>query len=97
MDTNVNMKPEKMQQAHEKAKRELQEKLSKMSPEERAAAQARAQQAMQDDAVAMQQLIDDAAKVAAGAAPATKPKFCGNCGAPAGNGQFCAYCGSPLN
>ena len=98
MDT-MNMTPEEMQQALEKAQRELQEKLSKMSPEERAAAQAKAQQAIQDDAVKMQKLLDDAAKVAAGATPAaaTKPKFCGNCGAPAGSGNFCEFCGSPLS
>ena len=30
--------------------------------------------------------------------PATRPKFCPNCGAPvpAGNGKFCSECGHPL-
>ncbi|MBR2590898.1 MAG: hypothetical protein IKE65_08240 [Clostridia bacterium] len=95
---NLNMTQEQMQKEIERMQREIQEQLEKMTPEERAQAQARAQQAIQDDAVKMQKLLDEGAKIAAGITPAAtkKPKFCGNCGAPAGSGKFCEFCGSPL-
>ena len=97
MDTNVNMTPEEMQQALEKAKRELQATLDKMTPEERAQAEMNAQKAIAEDHASMQALLDEAAKAAGGEIAQPRPKFCGNCGAPAGSGMFCSYCGSPLN
>lgn len=89
---------EELQKLIEKMEREKQAMLEKMTPEERQAAELKAQKAIEEDNAAMQKLIADAAAVAAGTAPgqAQAPKFCSACGAPAGGGKFCAYCGSPL-
>ena len=90
--------PEEMQELLEKAQRDLQEALAKLTPEERAQAELKAQKMIEDDAAAMQELLDSGARIAAGIpskGPAA-PKFCPNCGAPAGGGKFCGYCGNPL-
>ena len=89
---------EELKRMLEKAERELQEKLAKMSPEERAAAELKAKQLIEKDAADMRKLMEDAAAVAAGVQPKeTKaPEFCPNCGAPVEGGKFCAYGGSPL-
>ena len=95
----MGMTQEEVQKEIERMQKELQECLEKMTPEERAAAEAKAQQAIREDDAALQKLIEDATKVAAdvSSGAATKPKFCGNCGAPAGTGNFCEFCGSPLS
>ncbi len=91
---------EELERLLEKAKRDQQEILAKMTPAEREAAELRAQKLIEEDAARRQKLIEDAAAIAAGAVPAPQepkaPKFCSNCGAPAGGGKFCTYCGSPL-
>lgn len=79
----------------EKAQKEAQAALDKMTPEQRAQAEERARQAIAEDAASMRKLIDDAAKIA-GTAVTDAPAFCPNCGAKAGGGNFCEYCGSPL-
>ena len=90
--------PEEMQKLIEKAQQEVQAALAKMTPEERAQAESRAQKLMEEDRASMQRLMDEAAKVAAGDIPKAKaaPKFCTNCGAPVSGGKFCTSCGSPL-
>ena len=88
--------PEELEQMLEKAKRDWQEQLDKMTPEERAQAESRAQAALEADQAAMQKLLADVAALTGGAAPKTQPKFCGHCGAPAGSGTLCEYCGLPL-
>lgn len=96
MDTNMNYTPEELQAMIEKAKKEMQERLAQMTPEERKEANARAKAAIEADKAEMQKLIYDADKVAAGNIPTQKPKFCPNCGAPAGEGKFCSFCGGAL-
>lgn len=86
---------EEMEQMIEKAKRDLQETLAKMTPEERAQAEIRAKKMIEEDEAARQKLMDEVAAVT-GSAPKNAPKFCGHCGAPAEGGKFCAYCGMPL-
>ncbi len=93
---NMNPTPEEMQELIEKAKRDLEETLNKMTPEERKQAEIKAQRAIADDKAKMDKMIAEAQAVAAQSAPKTAPKFCGNCGAPANGGKFCQYCGSPL-
>ena len=90
---------EELQKLIEKAQRDLEEQLAKMTPEERAAADRKAQKLIEEDRAAKQALIDEAAKVAAGDLSGAKPrpKFCTNCGAPVSGGKFCMNCGSPLN
>ena len=94
----MGMTQEEVQKEIERMQRELQERLEQMTPEERAAAQAKAQQAMREDDAALQKLMEEGNKVAADVAhgATAKPKFCGNCGAPAGAGNFCEFCGNPL-
>ncbi len=97
MENSAMPSPEEMQKLLEKAQRELEETLAKMTPEERAAAERRAQTVIDADRAEMQRMTDAAAKLAAGELP-EKPaaKFCTNCGAPAEGGKFCTHCGSPL-
>lgn len=96
MDNNSMPSREELEQMLEKAKRELQEKLDRMTPEERAQAEIRAKKMIEEDEAARQKLLDEAAAIAGGAAPKKAPNFCGHCGAPADGGKFCAYCGMPL-
>ena len=98
MGNNLDMSPEELQQALEEAKRKLQETLDQMTPEEREQAEKKAQQLIAEDQKQMQDLISQAAAVAAGDIPAAKPapKFCTNCGAPVSGGKFCTSCGHPL-
>ena len=89
--------PEEMQKLLEKAKKDLQAALAKMTPEERKQAALNARKLIQEDKIAKQKLIDEAAAVFGSPAPETpKQKFCTNCGAPVTAGKFCEYCGSPL-
>ena len=90
------VRPEEMEKLLEKAKKELEEKLAQMTPEERAQAERKAQQRIQEDQAATQKLLDDAAGLLSASAPKAAPRFCGCCGAPAGGGKFCEYCGMPL-
>ena len=95
MDNGTEISREELEALLEKAKAELQATLDKMTPEEREAAEARAQKAIEEDRAETQRLIDSAAKLTSAPSPAS-PKFCSNCGAKAGGGNFCEYCGSPL-
>ena len=96
MENVPNYTPEELNRLLEKAQREAQAALDRLSPEERAQAERRVKEMIEADAKERQKLIDEAAAVAAGAQPAKAPRFCASCGAPAGSGKFCAYCGSPL-
>ena len=98
MDNNMNYSQADLQKLLEKAQRELQEKLDKMTPEERAAAEAKAKKLIEDDEADRKALLESAAAVAAGHIPKEKviPKFCPNCGAKTEGGKFCSYCGNPL-
>ena len=91
----VDMSREEMEAALEKAKRAWQETLAKMTPEEREQAMRKAQQAVEADRAAQEQLLAEAAAVAAGVMPQKKPNFCTHCGAEVNPGKFCAYCGMP--
>ena len=90
-----NLSQEEMEALVEKAKRELQAQLDRMTPQEREAAQRKAQQMIEEDQAATQKLLDDAAALLAGTAPKEKPKFCTHCGAAVNAGKFCEYCGMP--
>lgn len=86
---------EEMQKMIEKAQKDLEEALSKMTPEERAAAEARAQKLIEEDKIKTQQIIDEAKAVMA-QTEKPAPKFCPNCGAAVDGGNFCSFCGSKL-
>lgn len=96
MDHNTEINREELEKALEKAKKDLQEQLAKMTPEERREAAARAKEAIKADEAKTQRIIDEARKLMEGSAPTDSPKFCPNCGAPAGEGNFCAFCGGSL-
>ncbi len=96
MDNHTLPTPEELEKLLEKAKRELQEKLDAMTPEERAKAEAKAQKLIEEDKASMQGLIDSAAEVLNNTEPKRLPKFCSNCGAPVSGGKFCTNCGSRL-
>lgn len=57
------MTPEESARALEEAKRKAQEMLDKMTPEERAQAEKKAREAIEENRIAMQKLIDEAASV----------------------------------
>lgn len=92
---NMNISQEEMQKMIEKAQKDLEETLAKMTPEERAAAEARAQKLIEEDAIKMQQIIDEA-KAVMSQTEKEAPKFCPNCGAKTDGGNFCSFCGSKL-
>ena len=98
MENNLNLSPEELEKMLEKAKKEAQAMLDKMTPEERERAEIEAKKLVEEDKASMQKLIDDAAKIAAESSHKAKemPKFCMNCGAPVSGGKFCTHCGSPL-
>ena len=87
---------EEMEALLEKAKKDLQATLDKMTPEEREQAEIKAKKMTEEDRIANQKLLDDAAAILARSSQKQAPKFCGNCGAPASGGKFCTCCGSPL-
>ena len=98
MDKKTEFTPEELQAMIEKAQREWQEKLAKMTPEEREQAEMRAKKIVEEDEAKRQALIEEAKRVAVGdytKKPET-PKFCPNCGAPVAGGKFCPNCGKPL-
>ena len=96
MNSNLNMSPEELEKALEKAKKDMQAMLDRMTPEERRQAERKAQKLIEEDQASMQRLLDDAAGIAGRPNGKRIPGFCVNCGAPAGGGKFCEYCGSPL-
>ena len=97
METMKTPTPEEMRALIEKAQKDLDEALAKMTPAERAAAEQRAQEMIAKDRQHMDALIAQAAALCGGTPKAeARPKFCRNCGAPAGGGKFCTNCGSPL-
>lgn len=91
-----NPTPEEMQKLVEKAQRDLEEALAKLTPEEREEAERKAKKMIEEDAAKKQALLEQAAPIATGDVPKRKPKFCTNCGAPVVGGKFCTNCGSPL-
>ncbi len=95
MDNTSMPSREEMEKLIEKAKRDLEETLAKMTPEEREQAEMRAKKMIAEDEAARQKLLDDAAALI-GFTPKQTPKFCEHCGAPAEGGKFCEYCGSAL-
>jgi vacuolar-type H+-ATPase subunit H len=96
MENGIELSPEELALALEKAKREAQALLDKMTPEEREQARIKAEKLIEEDNASMQKLIDDAKRVASEFSEKKAPSFCTGCGAPAGKGNFCEYCGQPL-
>ena len=98
MENPVSMSREDLEKALEKAQREWQETLERMTPEERAQAEERARKLVEADQAAIEQQLEQARSILGGPAPAAPKwtKFCTNCGAPASGGKFCTNCGHPL-
>ena len=89
---------EELEKLIEKAERDKQAMLEKMTPEEREAAEQRAKKLIEEDNAEMQRLIAAAAAAAGAPAPEkTKgPRLCPSCGAPAGEEKYCSFCGNLL-
>ena len=89
---------EEMERLVEKAKKDLQETLAKMTPEERAQADKKAKEIIEADRLARQKLLEDAARILGrpDGAGVAEPRFCPHCGAKAEGGSVCEYCGMPL-
>ncbi|MBO6011069.1 MAG: hypothetical protein J6P71_04650 [Oscillospiraceae bacterium] len=83
--------PEELRELLEKAQKEAEAALAKLSPEERAAAQKRAIELMEKDEAERRELLESAGKLAG----APKAAECPHCGAPV-SGRVCEYCGSVL-
>ena len=96
MNSNNNMSQVELKKALEKAKKDAQAMLEKMTPEERMQAEINAKKLIEEDTASRQKLLDDAARVLGNTHPRERSRFCTSCGAPAGAGIFCEYCGSPL-
>ena len=98
MENNLNPSAEELEKMLEKAKKDAQAILEKMTPEEREQAEIKAKKLIEEDRASLQNIIDDASAITAGTYEKEKQKlkFCSNCGAPASGGKFCTYCGSPL-
>jgi phage I-like protein len=95
MDSRTMPSPEELEKMLEKAKKEAEAALAKLTPEQRAEAEMRAKKLMEEDAAAMRELVESASKLSAGAAPKAA-RECPHCLAPVGSGRVCEYCGSPL-
>ena len=96
MENIPDISQEELKKLVEKAEKDMQAILEKMTPEEREQAQIKAQKAIQEDEARIQKLLDDAAALTS-ASPRTQAReTCASCGAPAGSGNFCEYCGQPL-
>ena len=98
MDSNMNPSHEELEKLLEKAQREYQAMLDKMTPEEREQAELKAKKIAEEENARIQKIIDDAAKLTGKPLPEENkaPAVCPNCGAPANGGKFCPFCGSPL-
>lgn len=96
MEQMAPLSREELEKLVEKAQKDLEEALAKMTPEERAQAEARAQKMIEEDRAANQALLDRAAQLRTESPEKPRPKFCTNCGAPVRGGKFCTNCGSPL-
>ena len=94
MDNRTMPSPEELEKMLEKAKKEAEAALAKLTPEQRAEAEMRAKKLMEEDAAAMRELVESASKLSAGAAPKAA-RECPHCLAPV-SGRVCEYCGSPL-
>ncbi len=94
MDSRTMPSPEELEKMLEKAKKEAEAALAKLTPEQRAEAEMRAKKLMEEDAAAMRELVESASKLSAGAAPKAA-RECPHCLAPV-SGRVCEYCGSPL-
>ena len=94
MDSRTMPSPEELEKMLEKAKKEAEAALAKLTPEQRAEAEMRAKKLMEEDAAAMRALVESASKLSAGAAPKAA-RECPHCLAPV-SGRVCEYCGSPL-
>ena len=94
MDQKLSYTREELEQILEEQKAMLQKSLAAMSPQERAEAIRKAEQAIKEDEIKRQRLLDSAAKLLAHSHhQKEKPKFCTHCGAKAGDGEYCEYCG----
>lgn len=89
---------EEMEQLVKKAEKELQERLAQLTPEERAQAAERAERMIEEDRLANEKLLADAARILGqhDGAGGSGPRFCPHCGAKAEGGTVCEYCGMPL-
>ena len=94
MDSRTMPSPEELEKMLEKAKKEAEAALAKLTPEQRAEAEMRAKKLIEEDAAAMRELVESASKLSAGAAPKAA-RECPHCLAPV-SGRVCEYCGSPL-
>jgi len=94
MDSRTMPSPEELEKMLEKAKKEAEAALAKLTPEQRAEAEMRAKKLIEEDAAAMRELVESAPKLSAGAAPRAA-RECPHCLAPV-SGRVCEYCGSPL-
>lgn len=94
MDSRTMPSPEELEKMLEKAKKEAEAALAKLTPEQRAEAEMRAKKLIEEDAAAMRALVESASKLSAGAAPKAA-RECPHCLAPV-SGRACEYCGSPL-
>ena len=92
MDGMKTPTPEELREMLEKAQKEAEAALAKLSPEERAAAEKRAKEMMEKDEAEMRALLEQAGKLAG----SPKAAECPHCGAPAGRGGVCEYCGGAL-
>ena len=89
--------PDAILAALEKAKKDLQEQLAQMTPEERREAALKAKKMLEEDEAEPQRLLETAAKLKAGEKPtAPAATVCPHCGAAISGGKFCGYCGQPL-
>ena len=92
MDGMKTPTPEELREMLEKAQKEAEAALAKLSPEERAAAEKRAKEMMEKDEAERRELLEQARKLVG----SPKASECPHCGAPAGRGSVCEYCGGVL-
>ena len=63
MDSRTMPSPEELEKMLEKAKKEAEAALAKLTPEQRAEAEMRAKKLMEEDAAAMRELVESASKL----------------------------------
>ena len=96
MENNTYPSREEMEKLLEKAKRDLQATLDRMTPEEREQAEIKARKAIEEDEAETNRIMAEAAALMTGSSSKPAPKFCGSCGAPTSGEKFCGNCGAPL-
>lgn len=89
---------EELRELTERAQREAKEAWEKLTPEERARAEAEAAKLMEKETKKLHEEMEKAAEFRRRheAERAPRPKFCTNCGAPVSGGNFCTECGHML-